>query len=303
MKILFTDSKIIDRDDIDWTPVKRSGELKIYQDIGRDEAKAELLDSEAVFVDGFTMDREMIEAAPKLKLIGAAATGYDNIDIAFAKERGIAVYNVPAYSTEAVAQHTIALLLALAGRIREYDAQVRDGLWNSRVGARYEHLPITLLDGCSIGIIGHGNIGRSVGRIAEALGMSVNVYSRDRDACIRSDVVSLHCPLTEENAGMIDRDLIGRMKDGAILINTARGGLVDSRAVAEALGSGKLAGYGADVTSPEPPDEEDPLLHAPNCIITPHIAFTPRQIRQRVVDICGENLRSFITGSSNNRIV
>ena len=141
-----------------------------------------------------------------------------------------------------------------------------------------------------------------MGEIAEALGMKINIYSRDPHAAISSDVISLHCPLTEDNAGMINGEFIDKMKDGAILINTARGGLVDSAAVADALRSGKLAAYGTDVTSPEPPEPDDPLLDAPNCIITPHIAFTPVEIRQRVVDICGQNLESFIGGGKTNRI-
>ena len=303
MKTVFTDSGIIDRGDIDWSAVAECGDFDNHSDMSREEAAEYLADAEAVFLDGFEMDREMMEHAPDLRFIGAAATGYDNIDIAFAKERGIAVCNVPAYSTEAVAQHAIALLLDLAGRIRDYDRQVRAGLWNSDAGSVYDALPLILLDGRSIGIVGYGNIGRRVAEIAEALGMKVNVYSQDPDAAAASDVVSLHCPLTDENAGFVDRDFIAKMKDGAILINTARGGLVDSSAVAEALRSGKLSGYGTDVMSPEPPRADDPLLEAPNCIITPHIAFTPREIRQRVVDVCAENLKAFLEGRELNRIV
>jgi len=303
MKIVFTDSKIIDRGDIDWSAVTDCGSLDNRADMTREEATGSLADAEAIFVDGFELDREMMEAAPKLRFIGAAATGYNNIDIAFAKERGIAVCNVPAYSTEAVAQHAVALMLNLAGRVGDYDRQVKDGLWNDRAKAAYEPLDMMLLDGRSIGIVGFGNIGRKVAEIAEALGMKVNVYSRDPQAAITSDVVSLHCPLTSDNAGMVDREFIAGIKKGAILINTARGALVDSAAVAEALASGKLAGYGTDVMSPEPPQSDDPLLTAPNCIITPHIAFTPMEIRQRVVDICGENLKAFIAGEKKNRIV
>lgn len=315
MKIVFTDSKIIDRGDIDWTPVSRSGEFQNISDMDRETAIEVLSDAEAVMVDAFRMDREMIEAAPKLKFIGAAATGYDNVDVAFAKERGIAVCNVPAYSTEAVAQHAIALLLALADRIPGYDSQVKEGRWTNESGEAYEPLPLLLLEGKSLGIVGYGNIGRKVAEIARVLGMRVNVYEssrsndgegdvdRDNRAVMGSDVISLHCPLTDENAGLVDREFIDGMKDGAILINTARGGLVDSNALAEALGSGKLAGYGTDVMSPEPPDADDPLLKAPNCIITPHIAFTPREIRQRVVDICGENLKAYLDGREINRIV
>lgn len=319
MKIVFTDSKIIDTGDIDWSALTEHGAFVNYSNMSREDAAVIFADAQAIFVDGFEMDREMIEHAPNLRFIGAAATGYDHIDIDFARENGIAVCNVPAYSTEAVAQHAVALMLALSNQILGYDDQVKQGCWIEGSDKTYEPLPMTLLDSRSIGIIGYGNIGRRVAQIAQALGMTVNVYEahhecelnshnaedvlRDSRAVMDSDVVSLHCPLTEENAGFVDREFIAGMKDGAILINTARGGLVDSAAVAEALKSGKLAGYGTDVMSPEPPEADDPLLNAPNCIITPHIAFTPREIRQKVVDICGQNLKAFITGEELNRIV
>ena len=326
MKILFTDSQIIDLGDIDWTPIEKHGRFINFKNLERNEVTSgqasnggpgqavfgqdpshidpmqALNEAEAVFVDGFEMDRQMIQCAPNLRFIGAAATGFNNIAVDFAREKGIAVCNVPAYSTEAVAQHAAALMLSLAGRIGGFDRQVKDGLWNKVNGTAYEMLPITLLDGKSIGIIGYGNIGKRMAQIAQALGMKVNIYSKDPEAAIKSDVVSLHCPLTEDNAGMVDENFINKMKDGAILINTARGGLIDSGSVAEALRSGKLSGCGVDVLSPEPPEADDPLLTAPNCMITPHIAFTPVEIRQRVVDICGENLESFLNGGRLNRI-
>ena len=303
MKIIFTDSQIIDPGDIDWSPLEKNGDLTVHKNLDRAMAKEALAEAEACFVDGYEMDREMIGYAPNLRFIGTAATGFNNIDIAFAKEKGIAVSNVPAYSTEAVAQHAAALMLTLACRIMDYDRQVKEGLWNSEAGTAYDPWPITLLDGREIGIIGYGNIGKRVGQIAKALGMKVNVYSRDPEAAIASDVVSLHCPLTEDNAGMVDRTFIERMKDGAILINTARGALLDSGDVAQALKEGKLSGCGIDVMSPEPPSPDDPLLSAPNCIITPHIAFTPKETRQKVIDICGDNLASFMNGGDLNRIV
>lgn len=304
MKIVFLDHEVIDRGDISWAKVRELGELTIYkQTASNAEAIERLRGADAVMIDEYGIDREIMEACPDLKFIGPAATGYNHIDLDCAREKGIAVCNVPAYSTEAVAQHAIALLLSLANRIGAFDRDVHEGKWTSETGCAYTPQDLLLLEGKTMGIVGYGNIGRRTARIAEALGMRINVYSRDPEAAVSSDVVSLHCPLTEENRHMVDAAFIERMKDGAILINTARGGLLDEAAVAAALHSGKLAGAGIDVLSPEPPLPEDPLLTAPNCIITPHIAFTPVEIRQRVIDICADNLRSFLDGGDLNRIV
>ncbi|MBQ6370304.1 MAG: D-2-hydroxyacid dehydrogenase [Firmicutes bacterium] len=304
MKIVFLDHEVIDRGDINWAKVEALGDLAIYPHTGSDEQAIERLQgAEAVMIDEYPIGRSIMEACPDLKFIGPAATGYNHIDLDYARERGVAVCNVPAYSTEAVAQHAFALLLSLANGTGHFDKEIHEGRWNTAAGNAYTPWPLVLLDGKTIGIIGYGNIGRKVGEIAEAFGMKVNVYSRDPEAAVRSDVVSLNCPLTEENRGMVDEAFLNRMKDGAILINTARGGLVDAAAVANALRSGKLFGFGADVLASEPPDPDDPLLSAPNCILTPHIAFTPVEIRQRVIDICAENLRSFLQGGDMNRIV
>ena len=303
MKIVFADSRIIDRGDMDWSGLTALGEFKNYRETSREDAPEHLAGSEAILVDSFPMDGEMMDLCPDLKFIGVAATGYNHIDLDAAKARGIAVANVPAYSTEAVAQHAVALLLTLAGRIDEYDRQVHRGLWNKEAGEAYEPLPITLLAGRSMGIIGWGNIGRRVGEIARALGMEVRRWREDPEGVRNADVISLHCPLTEENRGMIDEEFIASMKDGAILINTARGALVDEDALARALESGKLAGAGLDVMAEEPPASDSPLLATPRCILTPHIAFTPEEIRQRVVDVCGENLKAFLEGKELNRIL
>ena len=305
MRILFPDTEIIDRGDICWGEIRKLGELTLYARSTKEEGIRRLqeADAEAILIDEYIVDRDVIEACPSLRFIGAAATGYNHVDLEAARERGIAVCNVPAYSTEAVAQHAMALLLALANQIGPYDREVRAGHWSQEKGRIYEYQPMLLLEGKSIGIIGYGNIGRKVGELAKAFGMQVNVYSRDPDAVMKSDVISLNCPLTDENRGMVDAAFIDRMKDGAILINTARGGLVDEQALASSLKRGKLAGAGVDVTSPEPPGADCPLLDAPHCIITPHIAFTPVEIRQRVIDVCCDNLKSYLDGGSMNRIV
>ena len=232
---------------------------------------------------------------PRLKFIGAAATGYNNIDIEAAGRLGIAVANVPEYSREAVAQHTIALLLDITNRVSVFEEgrMTEDPM---------KGIP-TLLHGKTLGIVGFGSIGSKVAEIGEALGMKVNIYSRDKEAAIASDVVSLHCPLNEETAGLVDREFISKMKDGAILINTARGGLVDEEALADALKKGKLRGAGLDVTVNEPPEECCPLLECDNCRITPHVAFMPVETRKKVLDITAGNLAAFIKGQRQNRIV
>ena len=306
MNIVFLDHEVIDRGDIDWGKVKALGELTIYPHTASDdEAIARLKEAkaDAVLIDEYPIGRNIMEACPDLKFIGPAATGYNHIDLECAGERGIAVCNVPAYSTEAVAQHAMALLLALANHIGRFDADIHAGRWTKSTGNAYTPQNLLLLEGKSIGIVGYGNIGRKMGELARAFGMTVYPYSQDPEAAVTADVLSLHCPLTEENRGMVNADFISRMKNGAILINTARGGLLDEQAVADALESGKLAGAGVDVLSSEPPAEDNPMLTAKNCIITPHIAFTPVEIRQRVIDICAENMRSFLDGGHQNRIV
>lgn len=303
MRSVFLDCGVINPGDVSWEAIEQVSELVCYRNTEKHQIRERLEGAEAVFVDSIVLDREIMESCPDLKFIGAAATGFNNIDLEAAAELGIAVANVPAYSTDAVAQHAVSLLLAVTNNVEAFNKKVKSGEWETCKGCVENAIPVTLLAGKSIGIIGYGNIGRKVAEIAEALGMKVNIYSRDKEAAIKSDVVSLHCPLTPENTGMIDMEFISRMKDGAILINTARGALLDEGAVAEALKSGRLAGAGLDVLAQEPPAEDNPLICLPNCLITPHIAFIPVETRQKVVDVCGANLKSFIDGGNLNRLV
>lgn len=303
MKIVFLDSAIINPGDISWEGLQRLGNLEVHKRISRAEAVSVIGDAEAIFTDSFAIDRELMESCLNLRFIGIAATGFNHVDLDAAKDLGIAVANVPAYAAEAVAQHAIALLLSVTNHIETYNNAVKEGEWQKSRDYTFVKAPLTLLAGKSIGIIGYGDIGSKIAQIAEALGMKVNIYSRDSEAAIRSDVVSLSCPLTPENKGMINADLISRMKDGAILINTARGGLLDEAAVAEALKSGKLAAAGLDVLAQEPPATDNPLVGLPNCYITPHIAFIPVETRQVVIETCEKNLKSFIEGGSLNRLV
>lgn len=302
MKIVFLDSAIINPGDISWDGMQRLGSLEVRKRTSKAEAAEVIGDAEAVFTDSFAIDRELMEACPSLKFIGISATGFNHVDLEAAKELGIAVANVPAYAAEAVAQHAVALLLAVTNKINIYNEAVCDGEWQQSRDYTFIKAPLTLLAGKSIGIIGYGDIGSKVAQIAEALGMKVNIYSRDKEAAIGSDVVSLNCPLTEENRGMVNHDFIAKMKDGAILINTARGGLVDEAALAEALKSGKLSGAGLDVLAQEPP-ANSPLVGLKNCIITPHIGFIPLETRRVVIETCEKNLASFIDGGKLNRLV
>ena len=289
MKAVFLDCIDITAGDLSWKPVEDLCELEYYLTSSDEDAKSRLSGAEAVFVDSFPIGREIMESNPQLKYIGIAATGFNHIDLNAAKELGVAVTNIPAYSTDAVAQHAAALLLQLTN----YPGTYVDN----------DTTPPMLLTGKTMGIIGYGNIGKKLGEIAEALGMEVIPYSRDPERAIKADVLSLNCPLTEENTRMVNREFIEMMKDGAILINTARGGLVDEEALAEALKSGKLKAAGLDVLTQEPPDESCPLLGLKHCVITPHIAFTPKETREKIIDLLAANLRSFVEGGSDNRLV
>ncbi len=288
MKAVFLDCVDINHGDLSWAPMENLCEFQWHLTSTEEEARQRLHDAEAVFVDSFPIDRSIMEEHPQLKYIGIAATGFNHIDLEAAAQLGVAVTNIPAYSTDAVAQHAIALLLQLTNHPGNY--------------VNVEKTPLTLLKGKQIGIIGYGNIGRRIGEIAGALGMEVIPYSEDPARAMKADVLSLNCPLTEENRGMVDSTFISEMKDGAILINTARGGLVHEEELAEALRSGKITAAGLDVLEQEPPDETCPLLGLNNCVITPHIAFTPRETRKLIIDLLAENLKSFLEGGRTNRI-
>ena len=295
MKAVFLDYRDINFRDLSWDAFEDICSFEAYSESTMEEAVERARDAEAVITDSLTLDESFMRRCPRLKFIGAAATGYNNIDIEAAGRLGIAVANVPEYSREAVAQHTIALLLGITNRVSVFEEgrMTEDPM---------KGIP-TLLHGKTLGIVGFGSIGSKVAEIGEALGMKVNIYSRDKEAAIASDVVSLHCPLNEETAGLVDREFISKMKDGAILINTARGGLVDEEALADALKKGKLRGAGLDVTVNEPPEECCPLLECENCRITPHVAFMPAETRKKVLDITAGNLAAFIKGQRQNRIV
>lgn len=303
MKAVIFDGYTINPGDLSWDKIDRLCErLTVFDATPMDKALMRLGDSEILFTSKCPITREFMEKAPNLKFIGCTATGYNNIDVAAAADLGIAVTNVPAYSTDAVAQHTISLILELANNVGLHNESVQSGQWHESKYFCYWKSPITLLAGKSLGIIGYGAIGKRVAEIANALGMTVNIYREDPMGTMKSDFVSLHCPLTAENEKMVNTQFLVNMKPGAFLINTARGGLVDERALADALKAGFIKGAALDVLAQEPPAADCPLIGLKNCIITPHMAWSPKEMRQIVIDTLAENLQGWMEGRRINRV-
>lgn len=303
MKLVILDGFSINPGDLSWKPIEILGSLICHERTANKDLLKNISDADGIFVSKCSITKDIMEACPNLKFIGVTATGYDNIDINAASELGISVYNVPAYSTEAVAQHTFAMILEITNNIGMYSQSVKNGDWYKSKDFTYILSPLTLLAGKSLGIIGYGNIGKKVAEIGKAFGMKINIYSRDREATVKSDFVSLHCPATTENKGFINKSFISEMKNGAVLINTARGALINDSDLADALNSGKLAAAAVDVLSCEPPVKPHKLVEASNCIITPHIAWMPKEARQKVINICAENLNNYIHNINKNKIV
>ena len=304
MKIVNLDTYTISLDDLEWTDLAKLGDLTNYDRIAQEDVIDAIGTAEvALFTSKVKITRQIMDACPNLKFIGVTATGYDNIDIAAAKEKGIAVCNVPAYSTEAVAQHTFALLLEITNNVGLHNQAVQDHKWENAIDFCFVEKPLMQLSEKSLGIVGYGSIGKRVAEIAKAFGMTVNIYSCDPEAAIQSDIVSLHCPATPENKGFVNKEFLSRMKDGAILINTARGALLNEEDVAEALKSGKLSAAAADVLNGKPPRTGHPLIGIPNMYLTPHIAWSTREARQIICTTSAENLKSFLEGGTLNRIV
>ena len=303
MRAVLLDGYTINPGDLSWDKVSRlCDEFTVYDSSYNEDLVPRIGDCEIVFTSKTQITRQVMEQTPNLKYIGLTATGYNNVDVKAAADLGIAVTNVPAYATDAVAQHTLALILELTNNVGLHSESVDAGEWTSNPFFCYWKKPITLLAGKSIGIIGYGQIGRKVGELAQAFGMTVNVYSRDREAAVKSDFVSLHCPLTAENKHMINAAFIEEMKPGAILLNTARGALVDEQALADALKTGRLGGAGLDVLETEPPKADCPLLGLDNCVITPHNSWAPKEMRQMVIDVLAKNLHSWLSGGELNRL-
>ncbi|MHC1724208.1 MAG: D-2-hydroxyacid dehydrogenase [Aminipila sp.] len=301
MKMVILDGATIDPE-LSWEGFHKFGELTVYPRTPKELVMERIGDAEAVFVSKILLHEEVLTHCKNLKFIGVMATGYNNIDINMCRKLGIAVCNIPAYSTDAVAQHTFALILEICSQVALHNKSVKDGEWFTSKDFSYWKAPIILLKGKSLGIVGYGNIGKKVSEIAKAFGMTVNVYSQNKETTLKSDILSLHCPATENNMQFVNKEFIAKMKDGAILINTARGILLNEQDVAEALKSGKLAAAGMDVLEKEPADPLNPLIKQPNCFITPHMSWSPKEMRQIIIDGCIANLESFIEGKNLNRV-
>ncbi|HPF53017.1 MAG TPA: D-2-hydroxyacid dehydrogenase [Eubacteriales bacterium] len=312
MQIVVLDGKALNPGDMSWDALAQFGTLSVYDRTAETDVVWRIRGADVVFTNKTKLSREVLATNKKLGFIGVLATGYDVVDVKAAKEFGIVVSNVPAYSTAAVAQHAIALLLEMLSNVGRHSALVQQGRWSACPDYAYwEKTPIEAA-GLTMGIVGTGQIGQHVAAIAEALGMKVIGYAPRPKEGFRgeyvtldrllkeSDVISLNCPANAETIGLINRDTIAEMKNGAIVINTARGALVSEGDIAEALESGKLSGYGTDVASREPLPIRSPLIGAPNCYVTSHYAWAPLTARRRLMQISTDNLKAYLDGKPQN---
>jgi glycerate dehydrogenase len=317
MKIVVVDSWPMNPDDLDWSPLRQLGSCDIYADTQPGLVVERCRSADAVLTNRVRLGDAEMARLPGLRYIGVTATGTNSVDLPAAKARGIAVTNVPAYSTDSVAQCLFAHILEFFSRTAELDASVRRQSWLSHAsGAKSAPFPEALA-GKTIGIIGYGAIGRQTAKIASAFGMRIIVHSRTRPEILpgelhwttlegllrEADVIALCCPLTEQTARLINRERLALMKPSAFLVNTARGGLIDEAALAQALNSGRLAGAGVDVLDGEPPRPNHPLLEARNCTITPHTAWATRDARERLLATVIGNLRGWLAGTPRNVVV
>lgn len=314
MKIVVLDGHTLNPGDLSWDELRALGECEIHPRTPPELVTARAAGAEVVLTNKVVLDAATLAALPALRYIGVLATGYNVVDTAAARARGVTVTNVPGYSTKSVAQLTFALLLELTHHVGHHAETVRAGRWSASPDFCYWDFPLVELDGRTLGVVGFGAIGREVARIAAAFGMRVLAHTRrppnpppsgvefvpleELFAC--ADVVSLHCPLTPETKHLVNAERLARMKPGAFLLNTGRGPLVDEAALAAALNRGELAGAGLDVLSVEPPPPNHPLLTARNCVITPHLAWASEAARRRLLREVVANLRAFLAGSPRN---
>ena len=316
MRAVFLDYGTVSNGDLDTASLERAlPGIVVHARTPQEDVPARIAGFEAVLANKSRIDGAAIRANPQLRFVALTATGVDNVDLASAREAGIAVCNLRDYCTASVAQHVFALLLALTHKLAEYDALVAQGRWQAAAQFSVFPFPIRELPGRTLGIVGYGTLGKAVATIATAFGMQVEVANRpggvrqdgrrDLDDLLPElDVLTLHCPLTDATRGLISRARLARMKPDAVLINTARGALVDTAALAEALRAGRLGGAGIDVLENEPPPADHPLLDPsiPNLILTPHVAWAAREARQRCLDELALNVQSFLSGGRRNRV-
>ena len=315
-KIVVLDGYAANPGDISWEPWKELGELTVYERTAPDETVARCKDAEIVLTNKVIIDAKVIEALPALRYIGVLATGYNVVDLEAARRHDIVVTNIPAYSTLSVAQMVFAHLLNITHHVAQHAERVNDGAWQNSKDFCFWDSELIELDGLTLGIVGLGNIGRAVARIAQTFGMKVMAYSSKsaetlaemgiqkaasyEDVFCTADVVSLHCPLNAQTKHLVNAERLALMKPSAILINTGRGPLIDEQALADALNNGKIYAAGVDVLTQEPPRAGSPLIGARNCYITPHVAWATRAARQRLDKIAFENVRAFLDGCPRN---
>ncbi|MFA5576098.1 MAG: D-2-hydroxyacid dehydrogenase [Tissierellaceae bacterium] len=315
MKIVVLEGYTLNPGDLSWEQMEDIGELTVYDRTPTEEIAERIGQAEIVFVNKLPITREVLNKCPNIRFLGVLATGYNNVDTVAARERGIVVSNIPTYGTDAVAQFTIALLLELSHHVGAHAEAVKNGQWASSPDWTFWNHPLIELQGKTLGIIGFGRIGQKTAKIAEALGMNILVYSKTKrleletenckysslkELLQNSHVISLHCPLLPETEGIINKETIGKMREGAMIINTSRGQLIVEEDLKDALNSGKLAGAACDVVSVEPIRGDNPLLAAKNIIITPHIAWAPKESRIRLLNIAVDNLKAFLSGKPVN---
>ena len=317
MKIVVLDGQTLNPGDNPWTPVEAHGDVTIHDATTSEQRLDRCRNAEIVLTNKVPLDAALLEQLPNLKLIAVTATGYNVVDVVAAKKHGITVCNVPVYSTQAVAQHVFAMTLAFIHRVEEHDQAIAESQWQQRGQFSFWLNPITELAGKTFGIIGFGRIGQATAKLALAFGMELMIASRTKkevagfesakwgsieEVFSQSDFISLHCPQTETNQHFVNNTLISLMQPHAILINTARGGLIDEQHLADALDAGKIGGACLDVLSTEPPATDNPLLAAERCLLTPHVAWTAIEARQRLMQITAENIAAFLAGKPINEV-
>ena len=315
-RLVILDAFATNPGDLSWAPIEAWADCTVHDRTAPADVLARIGDADAVMLNKAVLDAHTIAHAPRLKYVGILATGWNTIDLAAAKQRGLVVTNVPGYSTASVAQQAFALLLELTNQVALHSADARSGGWPKNPDYCYRLSPLIELAGLTLGIVGFGQIGQAAARIGQAFGMRVLANRRDHALpppegveyadldriFTESDVVSLHCPLSPATAGMVDAKRLAQMKPTAFLINTSRGPLVVEQDLADALRAGRLAGAGVDVLSTEPPAPGNPLLSAPRCLVTPHVAWATDAARKRLIDIAAENLRAYLNGKPVHQI-
>ena len=312
-RILLVDRcTVVEKDDVDLTPILRLGETEVCDLLTPAELREKAADADALILNKAVVDRAVIEGSPRLKYVGLFATGYNNVDLAAADEHGVTVCNAPGYSTRSVAQQVFAFLLALATSLPEYDRTVHSGEWCRSAAFTYLTQPMTELAGKTLGVFGYGAIGKAVAKLGDAFGMKVIVHTRTAPADCpfepvskeeifrRSDALTFHCPLNEGTKDLVNRETLALMKPTAFLINTARGGIVVEEDLRDALKNGVIAGAGIDVVRTEPMREDNPLRQAPHCLFTPHTAWATLEARRRLIDIVAGNLAAYQAGAPVN---